>query len=114
MSDNAELADRLAEMGRKLGQAMTDTLEQLRPAYDAVANLSKRPEVRAVIDGAEKVMRRRPCLCLCARVHPEDHDVCEMFDAVITGRCISDVLGDFAVPLCAPCAAARAARDFAG
>jgi hypothetical protein len=37
-----------------------------------------------------------------------------MFDAVITGQYSSDLLGDVDVPLCAPCAAARAAHQFAG
>jgi hypothetical protein len=111
---NTELADTLAEMGRRLGQAMTDALERARPAYDAIAGVATRPEVRAFIDSVEKVARRRPCLCLCGRAHPDDNDICEMLDAVITGVHSSDLLGDLAVPLCAPCAAARAAREFAG
>lgn len=43
-----------------------------------------------------------------------DGGICEVFDAVITGQCRSGLLGDVHVPLCAPCAAARAARQFAG
>jgi len=108
-----ELADRLAEVGRRVGQAMTDALERVRPAIDAIAEAASRPEVRAMIERAEKAMRRRPCLCLCPRAHPSDRGICEVFDAVITGQCSSDLLGDVAVPLCAPCAAARAAREFA-
>jgi hypothetical protein len=111
---DSELADTLAEVGRRVGQAMTDALERMRPAFDALAEVANRPEVRAVIDRAEKAMRRRPCLCFCSRAHPADRGVCEVFDAVITGRYSSDLLGNVDVPLCAPCAAARAANEFAG
>jgi hypothetical protein len=111
---DTELADTLAEVGRRVGQAMTDALERLQPAFDALAEVASRPEVRAVIERAEKAMRRRPCLCFCWRAHPADRGVCEMLDAVITGQYSSDLLGDVDVPLCAPCAAARAAREFAG
>ena len=116
MSDDrdTDLADTLAEVGRRVGQAMTDALEAVRPALDALAGVANRPEVRAVIERAEKFMRRRPCLCFCSRAHPADCGVCEVFDAVITGQYRSDLLGDVDVPLCAPCAAARAAQEFAG
>jgi hypothetical protein len=110
---DTELADTLAEVGRRVGQAMTDALERIRPAFDALAEVANRPEVQAVVHRAEQVMRRRPCLCFCSRAHPADRGVCEMFDAVITGRYSSELLGDVAVPMCAPCAAARAAREFA-
>jgi hypothetical protein len=110
---DTELADTLAEVGRRVGQAMTDALERMRPAFDAIKEAANRPEVRAVIDRAEQVMRRRPCFCLCVRAHPADRDICETFDAVITGQYSSDLLGDVDVPLCAPCAAAWAAREFA-
>jgi hypothetical protein len=110
---DTELADTLAEVGRKIGQAMTDALDRIRPAFDALAAVANRPEVRSVIEGAEKAMRRRPCLCFCPRAHPADRGICEVFDAVITGRYSSDLLGDVEVPLCAPCAAARAAHKFA-
>ena len=69
-----------------------------------------------MVERAERAARRRPCLCFCGRAHPEDRDVCEVLDAVITrphGNA-SAWLGDWAVPVCAPCAAARAAREFAG
>jgi hypothetical protein len=111
---DTELADALAEVGRKVGQAITDALERIRPALDALADVASRPEVRAVFERAEKAMRRRPCLCFCSRAHPADRGICEAFDAVITGQYSSDLLGDVDVPLCAPCAAARAARKFAG
>jgi hypothetical protein len=110
---DTELADTLAEVGRRVGQAMTDAIERVRPAFDALAEVANRPEVRAVIERAEKVMRRRPCLCFCARTHPADRGVCEVFDAVITSHYSSDLLGEVDVPLCAPCAAARAAHKFA-
>jgi hypothetical protein len=109
---DTDLADALAEVGRKVGQAITDALERMRPAADAVAEVLHRPEVQAVIDRADKVLRRRPCLCFCMRAHPDDRSICEMFDAVVTGQHSSDVLGDIQVPLCAPCAAARAAHRF--
>src|ERR1017187_4064457 len=111
---DTELADALAEVGRRVGRAMTDALERIRPTFDALAEVANRPEVRAVIERAEKAMRRRPCLCFCSRAHPADRGICEMFDAVITGQYSSDLLGDVDVPLCAPCAAARAAHQFAG
>ena len=111
---DTELADALAEVGRRVGQAVTDALERIRPAFDALADVANRPEVRAVIERAEKAMRHRPCLCFCARAHPADHSICEMFDAVITGQYSSDLLGDVDVPLCAPCAAARAVHEFTG
>lgn len=116
MGDGKEtdLAETLAEVGRRVGQAMTDALERVRPAIDALAGVANRPEVRAVFDGAEKALRRRPCLCFCWRAHPSDRGICEAFDAVITGQFSSDLLGDVGVPLCAPCAAAWAAREFAG
>ena len=111
---DTELADALAEVGRRVGQAVTDALERIRPAFDALTDVANRPEVRAVIERAEKAIRRRPCLCFCSRAHPDDRSVCEVFDAVITGQYSSDLLGDIDVLLCAPCAAARAAREFAG
>lgn len=116
MSDDkdTELADTLAEVGRRVGQAVTDALERIRPAFDALAEVANRPEVRSVIERAERALRRRPCLCFCSRAHPADHEICEMFDAVITGQHSSDWLGNLDVPLCAPCAAARAAHQFAG
>lgn len=110
---DTELADALAEVGRRVGQAIADALERMRPAFDALADVAERPEVRAAFERAEKVMRRRPCLCFCSRAHPADRGICEVFDAVITGQFSSDLLGDVDVPLCAPCAAARAARKFA-
>lgn len=113
MSDDreTELADRLAAVGRRVGQAMTDTMERLRSAYKA-ADLANRPEVRAVNEWTATLLRHRPCFCFCARAHPDDRDICEMLDAVITGRSGSDWLGEVDVPLCAPCAAARAVRQF--
>jgi hypothetical protein len=110
---DTELADALAEVGRRVGQAIADALERMRPAFDALSDVANRPEIRAVFERAEKVMRRRPCLCFCSRAHPADRGICEVFDAVITGQFSSDLLGDVDVPLCAPCAAARAARKFA-
>ena len=110
---DTELADALAEVGRRVGQAIADALERMRPAFDALADAADRPEVRAVFERAEKVMRRRPCLCFCSRAHPADRGICEVFDAVITGQFSSDLLGGVDVPLCAPCAAARAVRKFA-
>jgi hypothetical protein len=110
---DAELADTLAEVGRKVGQAIADALERMRPAFDALAEVASRPEVRVVIERAEKAMRRRPCLCFCPRAHPADRGICEAFDAVITSQYNSDLLGDIDVLLCAPCAAARAAHQFA-
>ena len=109
-----DLADALAEAGRRVGQAVTDALERMRPAFDALAEVASRPEIRAVIERADRALRHRPCLCFCSRAHPADHGICETFDAVITGQYSSDLLGEFDVPLCAPCAAARAAREFAG
>ncbi len=111
---DTELADTLAEVGRRVGQAVTDALERMRSASDAIAEVANRPDVRAVIERAEKMMRHRPCLCFCSRAHPADSGICEALDAVITGRHSSDLLGDIDVPLCAPCAAARAAHEFAG
>ena len=57
---DTELPDILAEAGRRVGQAVTDGLERIRPAFDAVAEVAHRPEVRAVIERAEQVMRRMP------------------------------------------------------
>ena len=112
VNDNkdTELADTLAEAGRRLGQALTDALGRLRSARDAVAEVANRPEVRAVTETAAKLLRHRPCLCMCARAHPDDCGICEMLDAVITGRSASELIGAMDVPLCAPCAAARAVR----
>jgi hypothetical protein len=111
---DTELADALAEVGRRVGQAVTDALERIRPAFDALAEMANRPEIRAVIQRAEQALRFRPCLCYCSKAHPADRGVCEVFGAVITGQYSSDLVGDVDVPLCAPCAAARAAREFAG
>jgi hypothetical protein len=110
---DTELADTLAEAGRRVGQAMTDALERMRPALHSLAEAANRPEVRTVIDRAGQVMQPRFCWCLCFRAHPADRGICEAFDAVITSQCRLDVLGDVDVPLCAPCAAAWAAREFA-
>ena len=114
MSDDkdTELADMLAEVGRRVGQAVTNALERLQSACNAVADVANRPEVRAVNDWTATLLRRRPCLCLCVRAHPDDRDICEILDAVITGRSGSDWLGAVDVPLCAPCAAARAVHHF--
>jgi hypothetical protein len=109
---DTELPDILAEFGRRVGQAVTDGFERIRPAFDAVAEVANRPEVRAVVERAEQAMRRRPCLCFCGRAHPADGGICEVFDAVITGQRRLGPLGDVEVPLCAPCAAARAAHQF--
>jgi hypothetical protein len=109
---DTELADTLAEVGRRVGQAVTDALERLRSAGNAVADVANRPEVKAVYEWTATLLRRRPCLCLCARAHPDDRDICEMLDAVISGRSSSEWLGEVDVPLCAPCAAARAVRHF--
>jgi hypothetical protein len=109
---DTELADRLAEVGRRVGQAITDAVERLRPAADALTEALNRPEVQAVMERAERVLRLRPCLCFCQRAHPDDRGICETFNAVVTGPHSSDLLGDVDVPLCAPCAAARAAREF--
>jgi hypothetical protein len=112
---NTELAETLAEFGRRIGQAITDAVESVRPALDALTQAAARPEVRSLVDRAEQAMRRRACLCWCQRAHPADRGVCEALDAVIAGPHSSGLMGDAAVvPLCAPCAAARAARDFAG
>jgi hypothetical protein len=109
---DTELADRLAEVGRRVGQAITDAVARLRPAADALTDALNRPEVQAVMERAERVLRLRPCLCFCQRAHPDDRGICETFNAVVTGPQSSDLLGDVDVPLCAPCAAARAAREF--
>jgi hypothetical protein len=111
---DTELADTLAEVGRKVGQAITDAIERVRPASDAVAEVFRRPEVQALFERADKALRRRPCLCFCRNAHPDDRSICETFDAVVTGQHSSELFGDIQVPLCAPCAAARAAREFAG
>jgi hypothetical protein len=105
---DSELAEHFAEVGRRVGQAISDAIDYVRPAFAAVADLAGRPEVQEVI----KTLQRRPCLCLCQRAHPEDRGICEMFDAVISGQHSSELLGDVTIPLCAPCAAARAARQF--
>ena len=108
MSDprkDSELADTLAEVGRRVGQAITD-------AADALAGMLNRREVRAFMERAEQALHLRPCLCLCQRAHPDDRGICEKFNAVVSGPHSSDLLGDVDVPLCAPCAAARAAREF--
>jgi hypothetical protein len=109
---DAELADTLAEVGRRVGQALSDAMDRVRPAWEAVAEVANRPEVRAVVNRAEKVLAHRPCLCFCSRAHPADQGICEPLDAVITGRHSSDLLGEIDVWMCAPCAAARAANEF--
>jgi hypothetical protein len=108
---DTELADALAEVGRRIGQGVTDALARLRSAYGALADVADRPEVRAATEWTATALRRRPCLCLCARVHPDDRDICEPLDAVITGQSRSDWI-EVDVPLCAPCAAARAVYHF--
>ena len=100
--------------GPRVGQAVSDALDRVLPALDALAEVANRPDVRAVIERAEKVMRRRPCLCFCSRAHPADRGICEVLDAVITAQFSSEWLGEVDVPLCAPCAVARAAHDFTG
>jgi hypothetical protein len=109
---DTELGETLAEVGRRIGHAVTDAVERLRSAYAALADVANRPEVRAVSEWTAAALRRRPCLCLCTKAHPDDRDICEMLDAVITGRAYSDWIGEVNVPLCAPCAAARAVHHF--
>ena len=112
MSDrrDTELSDRLAEVGRRVGLAVSDALGWIRPA---VAGVAERSEVKSVVKYAERLLRRRPCLCFCAREHPADAGICEPFDAVITRPHRTDLLGEVNLPVCAPCAAAQAARKFA-
>jgi hypothetical protein len=74
---DTELADTLAEASRRAGPTITDALKRIRPAFDALKEAANRPEVRTVIDGVEKVMRHRPCVCLCLRAHPADRGICE-------------------------------------
>jgi hypothetical protein len=112
--EEADLAEALAEVGRKVGQALTDAFERLRPALDAMVDAARGPEVQALIARLDRGLRRRPCLCMCWRAHPEDQGICERTSAVITRSYNLDFLGDIAVPLCAPCAAAQAARDMSG
>jgi hypothetical protein len=112
-SRDSDLADTFAEAGRRVGQALSDTLDAIRPAFDALSSAANRPEVQSVIARVEQALRRRPCLCFCGKAHPDDESICELLDAVVTGQHSSDLLGDVAVPLCAPCAAARAAHQFA-
>jgi hypothetical protein len=107
---DSELAQTFADIGRRVGQAISDAIDYVRPAITAVEGFAARPEVQDVI----KTLQRRPCLCLCQRAHPEDRGICETFDAVISGQHSSELLGDVTIPLCAPCAAARAARQFGG
>jgi hypothetical protein len=90
---------------------VSDALGWIRPA---VAEIAERPEVKSVIGYAERLLRRRPCLCLCSREHPADAGICEPFDAVITRPHRTDLLGEISLPVCAPCAAAQAAREFSG
>lgn len=112
--ENVDLAEALAEAGRKIGQALTDALEYMRPALDAVVEAASGPEVQSLIERLENGLRRRPCLCLCWRAHPEDPGICERANAVITRQYDVDFLGEITVPVCAPCAAAQAAREFSG
>jgi hypothetical protein len=111
-SRDSDLPEQLAEVGRRVGQALADALDSVRPAFEAVSNAVNRPEVQAMVDRAERLIRRRPCLCSCVKAHPEDQSICELWDAVVTGQYSSDFFGEVGVPLCAPCAAARAAREF--
>jgi hypothetical protein len=112
--EDADLAEALAEVGRKVGQALADALDRVRPALDAVVEAARGPEVQELIDRLDRSLRRRPCLCMCWRTHPEDQGICERANAVITRPYNLDFLGDIRVPLCAPCAAAQAARDLSG
>jgi hypothetical protein len=109
--EDADLAEALAEVGRKVGQALTDALERLRPALDAMTDAARGREVQALMERLDRALRRRPCLCMCWRAHPDDQAICERSNAVITRKYNLDFVGDIAVPLCAPCAAAQAARD---
>lgn len=53
----------------------------------------------------------RSCHCLCGWAHPADQGICQAFDAVITRRHDTALLGTVYVPLCAPCAAAQCAVE---
>src|ERR1022692_2150916 len=66
---DTEFADALAEAGRRVGQAMTDALERTRRAGAAVGERASHPGGRAVSEGAEQALGRRPCLCFCLRAH---------------------------------------------
>ena len=108
-----DLPETFAEAGRRVGQALSDLMDSIQPAFDALAGAVQRPQVQAALGRAERLLRHRPCLCLCMRSHPDDQGICELLDAVVTGQHSSDLLGEVSVPLCAPCAAARAAHQFA-
>jgi hypothetical protein len=119
MSDNSEplpsVGEAMIALADAVSRAMTEWLDLVRPALTALAEFTARPEVQAVIRyGLVMDQAGRPCRCLCEQTHPDDQGVCQKLDAITTRRYRSDLLGDVEVPLCAPCAAAQAAREFTG
>jgi hypothetical protein len=99
-------------LANSVGRAVTDWLESRRRM---LAEFTSRPDVQAVIRyGLVMDQAGRPCWCRCGQTHPDDQGICEKLDAITSRWYRSDLLGDVEVPLCAPCAAAQAAREFAG
>ena len=105
-------ADADLGLAQLLGHKGELMLTHYARSFDALGEVANRPEVRAVVNRAEKVLAHRPCLCFCSRAHPADQGICELLDAVITGRHSSDLLGEIDLWMCAPCAASRAANEF--
>jgi hypothetical protein len=101
----------------ELARAMIDAfsvaaeawLEQQRPAFEALGGLAQDPQVRAYMEARQRgeIPDPRPCHCLCAKTHPGDKGICEVFEAVTTRHYETELLGPVDVPLCAPCAAAQ-------
>jgi hypothetical protein len=96
-----------------VSRATAEWLGSVRSALTALAEYAARPEVHAVIRyGLVMDQAGRPCRCLCEQTHPDDQGICERLDAITSRWYRSDLLGGVEVPLCAPCAAAQAAREF--
>jgi hypothetical protein len=98
-----------------VGRGLAEWLESQRPVLEALTQVASRPAVQAVIRyGLVMDHAGRPCQCLCRQTHPDDQGICEKLDAMTSRWYRSDLLGNVEVPLCAPCAAAQAAREFTG
>jgi len=108
MSDETPHADALegiAASARLLGQALTEWMEAMRPAFDAFASAISRPDVQAAIEAARAGAPRQPCWCLCGAAHPDEQGFCDGMAAVFQ-RVESPRLGPVHVACCGPCAAA--------
>ncbi|MGH3222259.1 MAG: hypothetical protein ACRDPY_26795 [Streptosporangiaceae bacterium] len=106
-AEQPDLAEALRLGFEAMGRVVAAWIEQWRPVFEYLGQ----PEVRAALEAAVSMPRahEQPCRCFCGIAHPDDEGICDG-EGVTTRRLTSFTFGTVDVPVCAPCAAAEAAR----